>query len=61
MSKTEPNLTKLSDAELPLVTGGIAPTPMPPFDIEQILSIGSQSTGVGAGKVTFNPFSITRK
>lgn len=23
-------------------------------------SIGSQSTGAGAGKVTFNPFSITR-
>jgi type VI protein secretion system component Hcp len=22
---------------------------------------GSQSTGAGAGKVTFNPFSITRK
>ena len=25
------------------------------------LNIGSQSTGAGAGKVTFNPFSITRK
>jgi len=31
------------------------------FDIEQTLSIGSQSTGAGAGKVSFNPFSITRK
>jgi len=31
------------------------------FDIEQTLNIGSQSTGSGAGKVTFNPFSITRK
>jgi type VI protein secretion system component Hcp len=30
------------------------------FDIEQILSIGSQSSGAGAGKVSFNPFSITR-
>ena len=30
-------------------------------DIEQTLSIGSQSTGAGAGKVTFNPFSITKK
>jgi type VI secretion system secreted protein Hcp len=29
------------------------------FDIEQTLNIGSQSSG--AGKVTFNPFSITRK
>jgi hypothetical protein len=25
------------------------------------VNIGSQSTGTGAGKVTFNPFSITRK
>ena len=26
------------------------------FDIEQVLNIGSQSTGAGAGKVSFNPF-----
>lgn len=31
------------------------------FDVEQTLSIGSASTGAGAGKITFNPFSITRK
>jgi len=31
------------------------------FDIEQTLNIGSQSTGAGAGRVTFNPYSITRK
>ena len=31
------------------------------FDIEQTLNIGSQSTGAGAGRVTFNAFSITRK
>ena len=31
------------------------------FDIEQTLNIGSQSSGAGAGKVTFNPFRITRK
>jgi type VI secretion system secreted protein Hcp len=31
------------------------------FDVVQTLNIGSQSTGAGAGKVTFNPFSITRK
>lgn len=31
------------------------------FDIEQVLNIGSQSSGAGAGKVTFNPFSINRK
>ena len=31
------------------------------FDIEQTLNIGSQSSGSGAGRVAFNPFSITRK
>ena len=31
------------------------------FDVEQTLAIGSQSSGSGAGKITFNPFSITRK
>ncbi len=30
------------------------------FDVEQVLNIGSQSKGAGAGKITFNPFSITR-
>jgi type VI secretion system Hcp family effector len=30
------------------------------FDVEQVLNIGSQSRGAGAGKITFNPFSITR-
>ncbi|HVY16864.1 MAG TPA: type VI secretion system tube protein Hcp [Rhodopila sp.] len=30
------------------------------FDIEQVLNIGSQSRGAGAGKIAFNPFSITR-
>jgi type VI protein secretion system component Hcp len=31
------------------------------FDVEQTLNIGSSSSGAGAGKITFNPFSITRK
>jgi type VI protein secretion system component Hcp len=31
------------------------------FDIEQTLSIGSQTSGAGAGKVKFNQFSITRR
>lgn len=31
------------------------------FDVEQVLNIGSQSSGSGAGKITFNAFSITRK
>jgi hypothetical protein len=29
--------------------------------IEPTLHLGSQSSGAGAGKVTFNPFSITRR
>lgn len=30
------------------------------FDVEQTLNIGSQSSGAGAGKIAFNPFSVTR-
>jgi type VI secretion system secreted protein Hcp len=43
------------------VTGSIFEIEDFSFDIEQTLNIGSQSSGAGAGKVTFNPFSITRK
>lgn len=28
--------------------------------VEQTLNIGSQSTGAGAGKISFNPFTITK-
>jgi hypothetical protein len=28
------------------------------FDVEQTLNIGSQSSGSGSGRITFNPFSI---
>lgn len=38
---------ELDEAELDEASGG--------------LNVGSQSTGAGAGRVTFNPFSITRK
>jgi type VI protein secretion system component Hcp len=31
------------------------------FDVEQTLNIGSQGGGSGAGKITFNAFSITGK
>jgi type VI secretion system Hcp family effector len=31
------------------------------FDVEQVLNIGSQSSGAGAGKATFSPFQITKK
>ena len=30
------------------------------FNVEQTLNITSQSSGAGAGKITLNPFSITR-
>jgi type VI secretion system Hcp family effector len=30
-------------------------------DVDQTLNIGAQSSGTGAGKITFNPFKITRK
>ena len=64
MSNTDSGLIELNDSDLALVSGGT--TVMPPdvvlsFDIEQVLNIGSQSSGAGAGKVTFNPFSNTRK
>ena len=46
---------ELSEQDLNKVSGGES------FDLEQVLNIGSQSTGTGAGKIGFNPFSITRK
>jgi hypothetical protein len=36
-------------------------TPVAPPPVTTPKNIGSQSSGAGAGKVTFNPFSITRK
>jgi bacteriocin-like protein len=59
-NKTTQNETKsakdeLSEQDLNKVSGGDS------FDIEQVLNIGSQGSGAGAGKVTFNPFSITRE
>ena len=54
---TEP----LMNAPLALTQGKIFEVEDFSFDIEQTLSIGSSASGVGAGKVTFNPFSITRK
>jgi len=29
-------------------------------DVEQVVNIGSQTTGAGAGKITFNPLRITK-
>jgi type VI protein secretion system component Hcp len=44
VARSEPQPTELSDQQLDQVTGGK----------------GSQSTGAGAGKVSFNPFTITK-
>lgn len=44
-----------------LGNGGIFEVEDFSFDVEQTLNIGSQSSGAGAGRITFNPFSITRK
>jgi hypothetical protein len=46
--RRENRAEELTEVELSKVTGGS-------------LNLGSQSSGAGAGKVTFNPFSITRK
>jgi type VI secretion system Hcp family effector len=50
----------LMSTPTPLTKGRIFEVEDFSFDIEQTLNIGSASSGVGAGKVTFNPFSITR-
>ena len=42
-------------------TGGPGTIPVDSFSWGASRNIGSQSSGAGAGKVTFNPFSITRK
>lgn len=42
-------------------TGNIFEVTSPEFGIEQTLNIGSSTKGIGAGKVTFNEFSITKK
>jgi hypothetical protein len=53
---TEQNDT-LSELELDKVVGGLNPQPLPPGrTYEDVLNIGSQTSGAGAGKITFNPF-----
>jgi hypothetical protein len=42
----KPATGELTEQELDKVAAGV----------EQVLNIGSQSSGAGAGKVTFNPF-----
>jgi hypothetical protein len=64
---------EISDQDLDQVVGGDATNALPAVQNNalpavqnnalpavQSLGIGSQSSGAGAGKVTFNPFSITR-
>jgi hypothetical protein len=47
------SIEEISNKDLDRVVGGAATVT---FDIEQVLNIGSQSKGAGAGKITFNPF-----
>jgi len=57
-----PEQSELSQSELEgAVGGGSSPSATNTADIEQVLNIGSQSSGAGAGKVTFNPFNIEKK
>jgi hypothetical protein len=44
---------ELTCSELQAVVGGVS---TPRSNIQQVLSVGSQSSGAGAGKITFNPF-----
>ena len=46
--------TELTDTDLAHVQGGFSEEDHS-FDIQQVLNIGSQSTGAGAGKVGFHP------
>jgi len=54
------NSETLFQQPIPLQQGHIFEVKEYSFDIEQQLNIGSASRGAGAGKVTFNPFSVTR-
>jgi hypothetical protein len=62
---TETNAVEVADADLDQVRGGDATNALPavqaPAEDAGAQNIGSQSSGAGAGKITFNPFSITRK
>ncbi len=55
------NAEELANKPTALTAGKVFEIEDYSFDIEQTLNIGSQSSGSGAGKITFNPFSITRK
>ena len=53
MNKQPARPRELTANELSSVVGGVS---MPRGNIEQVLRIGSASTGAGAGKIPFNPF-----
>jgi hypothetical protein len=60
--REKPDSTEISDAALEKVTGGDGNNGATTTTTTSTSgNIGSQSTGAGAGKITFNPFSITRK
>ncbi|WP_375501858.1 type VI secretion system tube protein Hcp [uncultured Jatrophihabitans sp.] len=58
--KTPAQVDPFPASGTPLTATSFFPVQQWSEDILQTLNIGSQSSGAGAGKVTFNPFSITR-
>jgi hypothetical protein len=67
MERDKTPTVDLTDQELEQASGGSNPLidafvqGIQKGSTEGAGGIGSQSTGAGAGKVTFNPFSITRR
>jgi hypothetical protein len=51
----ETSIEEFSTEELAQVSGGLNPQPLPP-GIVAVQSIGSQTSGAGAGKISFDPF-----
>jgi type VI secretion system secreted protein Hcp len=55
------NTEDLAKNPVPLALGTVFEIEDFSLGVEQTLNIGSQSSGAGAGKIAFNPFSITRR
>jgi type VI protein secretion system component Hcp len=60
MSRKEPKTHTQQQLTTPITPDWPEKDELHEEQLDQVVG-GSQSTGAGAGKVTFNPFSITRK